>query len=349
MFMTDKNLQKLRQQIVDETDGGKFSKLIEKLLKKYASTDREYVLEILTDYARNGQIFHWRNFLLNDIIELVNEGEANYAEFFEWCVTQLELTYWGIDGLLKTNGRKSFSALIEILKNESLKTSIRAKAIKSISVFSKQPFDRELPKDPGHWKVEDLRIEEIETWQKNGFQDGEGYTQPKTHISLENPKTELEKIASKLNKKLEAQRTKNQDLSNPANWLTIADETDILNIEKRWKLPENYLLFLKNYSPLKVFIDSRKYFQGLHLYGASDLIKRQEGYSFNPVTNKTIDEWPENFVVVADAGADPYCIDINQIKENDAPIYTSIHGNGEWKFELYADSFLTFLKEIARR
>lgn len=349
MFMTDKNLQKLRQQIVDETDGGKFSKLIEKLLKKYASTDREYVLEILTDYSRNGQILHWRNFLLNDIIELVNEGEANYAEFFEWCVTQPELTYWGIDGLLKTNGKNSFSTLIEILKNESLKTSIRAKAIKNISVFSKQPFDRELPKDPGHWKVEDLRIEEIETWQKNGFQDGEGYTQPKTHISLENPKTELEKIASKLNKKLEAQRTKNQDLSNPANWLIIANETDILNIEKRWKLPENYLTFLKNYSPLKVFINSRKYFQGLHLYGASDLIKRQEGYSFNPLTNKTIDEWPENFVVIADAGADPYCIDISQIKENDAPIYTSIHGNGEWKFELYADSFLTFLKEIAGR
>ena len=85
----------------------------------------------------------------------------------------------------------------------------------------------------------------------------------------------------------------------------------------------------------------------MHLYGASELIKRQEGYSFNPVTNKTIDEWPTNFVVIADAGADPYCIDINQIKENDSPIYTSMHGNGEWEFELYADSFLTFLKEIA--
>ena len=344
--MTDKNLQKLRQQIIDETDGNKFHKLIQKLLKKYSETEREYVLEILTAYAKNGHILHWRNFLLNDIIALVNEDEVNYVEFFEWCVTQPELTYWGIDGLLKTNGRQSFSALIEILKNESFKTSIRAKAIKSISVFSKQPFDRELPKDPGHWKVEDLRIEEIETWQKNGFQNGEGYAQPKTHISLENPKTELEKTASKLNKKLEAQRTKHQDLSNPTNWLIIADETDILNIEQKWKLPENYLLFLKNYSPLKVFIDNKKYFQGLHLYGASDLIKRQEGYSFNPVTNQTINEWPMNFVVIADAGADPYCIDINQIKENDAPIYTSLHGSGEWEFELYADSFLTFLKEI---
>lgn len=45
--MTDKNLQKLRQQIVDETDGGKFSKLTEKLLKRYSATDREYVLNTL--------------------------------------------------------------------------------------------------------------------------------------------------------------------------------------------------------------------------------------------------------------------------------------------------------------
>lgn len=347
MQMTNKNLQKLRQQIIDEKDGVKFSKLIEKLLKKYASTDREYVLQILTDYARNGQILHWRNFLLNDIIELVNDDETSYGDFFEWSITYPELTYWGIDGLLKTKGEKSFPALIKLVKNESLKTSIRAKAIKSISIYSKQPFDRDLPKDPGHWKVEDLRIAEVESWQENGFQYGDGYAQPKTHISLENPKTALEKTASKLNKKLEEHRTKNQDLSNPTNWLIIADETNILNIAKRWKLPENYMLFLTNYSPLKVFIDSKKYFQGLHLYGASELLKRQEGYSFNPVTNQIIDEWPKNFVVIADAGADPYCIDISQIKDNDAPIYKSTHGAGVWEFELYADSFLTFLKEIA--
>jgi|SRR5690554_1412722 len=345
--MTDKNLEKLKKQIIDETDGSKFSKLIQKLLKKYSSTDRDYILETLTDYAKNGQIIHWRNFLLSDIIELVFEKETEYISFFEWCVTQPELTYWGIDGLIKTKGDNSFPTLIELAKNESLKTSIRAKAIKSISVYSKQPFDRELPKDPGHWKLEDLRILEVETWQKNGYSIGQGYAKPQVHISLENPKTELEKIASKLNKKLEAKRTKNQDLSNPTNWLAIADETDIVNIREKWKLPENYLLFLKNYSPIQVFIDNKKYFQGLHLYGASELIKRQEGYSFNPLTNKSIDEWPMNFVVIADAGADPYCIDINQIKENDAPIYTSMHGNGEWEFELYADSFLTFLKEIA--
>lgn len=340
-------MEKLRQQIVDEMDGVAFSKLIKKLLKKYSSTERKEVLYILTEYAKDGKIIHWRNFLLSDIIKLVDEGESDYIAFFEWAITQPELMYWGIDGLLKTKGDKSFPTLIELAKNENLETSIRAKAIKSMSVYSKQPFDRDLPTDPGYWKIEDLRITELESWEKNGYQNGNGYDRPKTHASLENPKTALEKAAAKLNKKLEAKRAKNQDLSNPANWLIIAEETDLLNIEKRWKLPENYGLFLRRYSPLHVHIDSKKYFQGLDLYGASELLKRQEGYSFNPVTNQSIDEWPESFVVIADAGADPYCIDLSQIKDNDAPIYKSSHGAGVWEFELYADSFLNFLKEIA--
>ena len=347
--MTDINLEKLRQQIIDETDGNKFSKLIQKLLKKFSSTDREYVLNILTEYAKNGQISHWRNFLLSDIVNLVNEDESKYTNFFEWCVTQPKLTYWGIEGLIKTKGKKSFLTLIEIAKNDSLEIETRAKSIKSISIYSKQSFDRNLPEDPGYWKLEDLRIAEVENWQKNGYQEGQGYSKPKTHISLENPKTELEKIVYKFNQKLEKERSKNQDLSNPTNWLVIADENDILNIEKKWKLPENYLLFLKNFSPLNVYIDNKKYFQGLYLYGASELLERQQGYSYNPVTNQISDEWPNNFVVIADAGADPYCIDLSKIKDNDAPIYTSMHGTGEWEFELYADSFLNFLKEIGRK
>jgi len=186
--MTDKSLAKIKQQLFDERNGSNFSKLVQKLLKKYSITDREYVLNALIEYSKNGRILHWRNFLLTDIIELVNEEEANYTDFFEWCITQPELTYWGIDGLLKTKGKKAYPALIELAKSDNLETSIRAKSIKSISTFSKQPFDRTLPKDPGYWKLEDLKIEEVETWQENGYQDGQGYTKPTTHLSLENPK-----------------------------------------------------------------------------------------------------------------------------------------------------------------
>ncbi len=64
---------------------------------------------------------------------------------------------------------------------------------------------------------------------------------------------------------LQVERDANQDLSNPSNWLTIANETRISEIEKRWNLPKSYLEFLKKYSPLNVYIDNDKFFQGLNL------------------------------------------------------------------------------------
>jgi hypothetical protein len=342
--MTDNSIEKLKYQIFDETDGNKFSKLKDKLLKKYSAIERDKVIEILKDYTKNGKLLFWREFLLTDIIELVNENEN--VNYFEWTITEPQLTYWGIEGLIKTSGKNSYDKLIELILSDIGSVEIKAKAIKSIALKSKQPFDAGLPSDPGYWKQEDFRIEDIINWQKNGYKDGQGYSEPKTHSSLANPQTEFELVVSELNKKLEIQRTKNEDLSNPTNWLKIADETDILNIESRWTLPEIYLQFLKYYSPLQVTIYNKKYYQGLSLYGASNLIKSQQGYFLNPVTNEEFEEWPKNFVVIADAGADPFCINLNKIKDNDAPIYKSMHGNGEWKFKLYADSFLKFLKDI---
>ena len=305
-------------------------------------------MEILITYSKSGQITHWRNFLLTDIIKLVNEGETNYVDFFEWTITQPELTYWGIDGLLKTKGQNAYSTLIELAQNEKLPIDVRAKAIKSISVYSRQPFDKDLPEDPGYWKTEDLRITELIEWQKQGYKTGVGYSEPQTHPTLKNPKTELEKAVAKLDKKLEIERKRQQDLSNPSNWLAVAPQIKIDAIERKWKLPNNYLTFLKIYSPIRVHIDNDKFFQGLCLYGADDLIKLQAGYSFNALTGEIIEDWPPDYIVIADAGADPYCIDIGNIKNDDAPIYTSMHG-GKWEFEKYADSFIDFLKDIVKQ
>lgn len=157
--MADNIIEKLGQQLFDETDGNKFSKLKDKLLKKYSTTDREKILEIFIDYTKNGRLLHWRNFLMTDIINLVEENEN--IDYFEWTLTIPELTYWGIDGLIKTNGKKSYAKLVDIIFSDIQPTENKAKAIKSISRISKQTFDRGLPKDPGYWKKEDFRIEEI--------------------------------------------------------------------------------------------------------------------------------------------------------------------------------------------
>ncbi|WP_409415893.1 SMI1/KNR4 family protein [Flavobacterium sp. PS2] len=341
-----KTIKHFEESLFTEDDGSKFSKIKDKLIKSFSTTDREKVIEILIQYSKDGKMLHWRNFLLTDIIDLVQEDETNYSDFFEWTITKPELTYWGIDGLIKTKGIKAYKTLIELAQNESLPTEVRAKAIKSIAIHSKQPFDRDLPKDPGYWKIENFRIDELLDWQSKAYKQGSGHKEPQIHPTLKNPKTELEKAVSKLDDKLKIERDKQQDLSNPSNWLAIAAENKIAEIEKKWKLPENYLLFLKSYSPIRVFIDDEKFFQGLNLYGADDLIKSQNGYSFNSITNEILEDWPSNYIVIADAGADPYCIDITNITNNDAPIYTSMHGNGKWEFEKYSDSFIDFIKDI---
>lgn len=347
--MNNNAIEPAIQKLINETDGVKFSNLKDKLIKTFGETEREKVLQAFIQYTKEGQLLHWRNYLLSDIIRLVYENETTYVTYFEWTLTEPKLTYWGIDGLFKVKGKEAYDAVIGIINNENLSKEIRGKAIKSLSIISNQTFDRGLPNDPGYWSPEDFRIAEILAWQQQGKKDGEGHTAPKTHSSLEDPKTPLEKLIVRLNKKLIAKRGKNQDLVNPFNWLAIADENDIQKIEQHWALPENYLLFLKNYSPIRVTINGKKYFQGLDLYGASKLIKAQEGYSVNPTTQEPIKDWPANYVVIADAGADSYCIDLNAIHENDAPIYTSMHGAGKWEFELYASSFMEFLKELGTK
>lgn len=344
--MQRNSIDHLRQQLFDESNGSKFSKLKDKLLKTYVDTERELVINTLIQYVKEGQILHWRNFLLTDVIDIIHEKEKQYSDFFEWTITVPALTYWGIDGLLKTKGKDSYEKLIELINTEDQPLSIRAKAIKSICEFSKQTFDKGLPSDPGYWEVKNLKIVDILQWQQNGYPNGFGYEKPKIHPSLNNPKTDFEKLVSKLDNKLQKSRSAKQDLANPSNWLVIASETDISEIEKKWTLPDKYLLFLKNYSPLQVYIDSKKFVNELSLYGASDLIKGQNGYSYDAETQKALNDWPTNFVVIGDDGGDPFCIDISAINDGDAPIYSSMHGQGVWEFELVADTFIKFLKSL---
>lgn len=327
-------------ELFNESDGSKFAKQKDKFIAAFSSDE---VLPVLIRYVKEGKLLHWRNFLLTDIIELINNNDASYADFFRWALTQQELTYWSVDGLLKTAGAGAYEVLVKLAADELQQTSNRAKAIKSLAAHSSQPFDRQLPVDPGYWKPEQLRIDELMSWQAAGYPHGAGYALPPVHPSLLDPKTALQQLAAKLEEKLKLSRAARQDPAAPSNWLTPAEPVVLAAIQEKWKLPEVYLEFLKNYSPLRVFIDNEEFFQGLDLYGASELIERQDGYSFNAVKNEPITDWPANYLVIADAGGDPYCIDLSDEK---APVYTSMHG-GPWEFEEYAGSFLEFLKKLS--
>jgi hypothetical protein len=338
-------LAALHRKLFDETDGVKFSKLKDRLLAKHGAGDRLAVLDILIGYAKEGQLLHWRNFLMHDIARLAEADE--HAAFFAWALAQPNLAYWGVDGVLKSAGKDAYAPLAALAASSAASLEVRAKAVKSLAVFSRQPFDAGLPTDPGHWKPDSLPLDAVLAWQRDGYPDGAGHAAPATHASLDDPRTPLEKAAARLEKKLAARRRKEQDLAQPSNWLSIANPADMTQIKQRWTLPEHYRRFLACYSPLRVFIDSQQYFQGLSLYGAAELIKAQQGYAWHPDSDAAIAGWPAQYLVIADAGADPYCLDLGAIADGDAPVYTAEHGAGAWRFVRHADSFVDFLQEIA--
>lgn len=338
-------LAALHRKLFDETDGVKFSKLKDRLLAKHGASDRLAVLDILIGYAKEGQLLHWRNFLMSDIARLVEANE--HAAFFSWALGQATLAYWSVDGLLKSSGKDAYAPLVALAASSATSLEVRAKAVKSLAVFSRQPFDAGLPTDPGHWRQDSLKLDAVLAWQREGCPDGAGHAPPVTHASLDDPRTALEKAAARLEKKLAARRRQEQDLAQPSNWLAIASAADMAAIAQRWALPEQYRRFLACHSPLRVLIDSGQYFQGLNLYGAADLLKGQHGYAWNPVSHAAIAGWPAHYLVIADAGGDPYCLDLGAIANGDAPVYTAEHGTGAWRFERHADSFIEFLLEIA--
>ena len=204
-------LAALHRKLFDETDGNKFARLKDRLIKKHGMDERRAVLDILIGYARDGQLLHWRNFLMTDILALAEPGEC--GDFFTGCLAVPELSYWAVDGMLKSMGKTAYGPLVALAAADAARSGTRAKAIKSLAVFSGQPFDRGLMTDPGHWKPEQLRVAEVLAWQADGYPDGHGFAAPATHGSLDDPRTALEKAAAKLEKKLAAERKKDQDLA----------------------------------------------------------------------------------------------------------------------------------------
>nr|WP_295863512.1 SMI1/KNR4 family protein [uncultured Chitinophaga sp.] len=341
-------LVNLTDTLFAEKDGNKFATLKDKLIRSYAGKDRQAVIEALMRYAREGQLLHWRGSLVAETVRLVAPGESVWRPFFEWALTQPSLAYWATDGLLTTAGRDAYPILVALALNEDRSPEQRAKAIKSLAMYSRQPFDRELPSDPGYWKPAQLRLAELQAWQEQGYPDGAGYAPPQVHPSLLHPGNDFEKLMARLDKQLEKKRRKNKDHANPSDWLTVADEKDIAYIRERWTLPEVYLNFLRYYSPLKVTFTGPDFTEGLSLYGAHELAARQGGYAYNGISGEPLTDWPSHLLVIGDDGADPYCLDLSAIKDGDAPVLMALHGQGDWDFEVYAERFTAFMEELVK-
>jgi hypothetical protein len=343
-----KQLDNLQAALFAAKDGVVACDAINKLTKLAKNGD-EQAKAVLALYVGKGAINHMREHACSCLVETVAEPHAEFAGLFRKGLSDPDLRYWSIKGYLHSAGKGAYKELTRIAGQKTLPLEQRAHAVKCLAQFSKQPFDRHLASDPGYWKETDLRLAEIKEWAKAGYPDGQGYSEPKRHPALDNPKTAFEKIVARLDQKLGKQRGKRQNLADPTDWLALAAPEDIERIKARWDLPSIYLDFLTRFSPIKVAVQSRRFYNGgLLLLGASDLIEGQDGYSFNSIEGRRIKDWPKHRVVIASHGGDPYVLDLAQSDGKDGPIDTAEHGTGVWEFRSVAGSFCEFLETLAK-
>jgi hypothetical protein len=340
-------LDDLKARLFSTNDGRDVCEAINKLAKLAANGNDE-AKTVLAEYVRDGAIDHMKAHACSSLAKAVKEPHAEFAEFFREGLADPGVRYWSILDYTNSAGKRAYDELIRLAEDDGLPLAERAHAIKCISRFSKQTFDRRLPADPGFWKKEHLRPFEVRAWAASGYADGVDYAPPKRHPALDNPQTDFEKIVHKLDKKLAKERKKRQDLAEPTDWLVIADSQDINRIKARWELPATYLDFLTRFSPLRVIISARKFYNPFWLFGARELLEGQNGYAFNPIENQPIPDWPGHLVVIASHGGDPDVLDLSDSDGNDASILTAEHGSGAWNFEPAADSFMKFLEQLAR-
>lgn len=113
-------------------------------------------------------------------------------------------------------------------------------------------------------------------------------------------------------------------------------------MDSHWQLPDEYIYFLKHYVVGGITWNTGDYIN-LQIYGATDLVRGQDGYNYNPVTEEIISDWPQHYVVIATDEGDPYCIDVSR---GDTAIFTAYHGTGSWDFEMAYDHLVAFLQSV---
>lgn len=349
------NLPKLHKKLMTAQGGIEAHRLVARLLKATADRPQD-ALPILADYSRHGPIPHCRTHTMAQIFERVPEGDLSWRSFFEWGLSDSHTAYWSAAGLIRVSGRDSYPQLLAIAENPSQDFSLRAHAARLLGLHSGQRFICGLPTDPGHWPIEKFPASELRAWASAGYPTGPGFAAPHPHPSLQRPETPIELAASRLEAKLAKQRATDQDPVNPTNWLIPAAIEDLAAIQAKWRLPEHYLEFLTKFSPLRVSIESRRYYQNLTLYSAADLIAYQTGFATVHLEAGNANPWPEHYLVIADHALDPFVLDLSRPTSReaflDAPVLTAMHGMGThetatWEFSLENRSFLSFLERLA--
>ena len=341
----------MKTKVISTTSPRDFIDLFNKYNKKISKwNNSNEIIDELVDILKNKTVEIHSDFVLCRIIDTLDEYNTDYyrAEELAEILTQRYHTvanhgekYWIMELLPRFIGKLSYPLLIETVR-ACPDEEVRYKAMKQLALVSGQPFDRNLPKKFSYYRNDlFIRMDEIEQWIANDCPDGEGYPPPNLDPALENPVTELEQLTAKLNNKLKPQQD-NKDFSSFTNFLVVADENKVNYLQNKYNLRGMYLEFLSRFSPCNVSLS--KGFYEVMLYGVDILEEKQIGYSVSD-KGEVFEDWPTDYLVIADRFADPYCIDLS--KEN-SKVYIANHGEGNWKFRKAYNNFADFLNYLAK-
>src|SRR5689334_19491519 len=92
------------------------------------------------------------------------------------------------------------------------------------------------------------------------------------------------------------------------------------------ELPAELVTYLDTVAPTEE-VDFRTVGNPLYLYGLDRLGAHQDGYNWNSVTNKAIEDWPAGFFMLGDEGGDPVLIDLDHPESGVQKLW---HGQGDW-------------------
>lgn len=341
----------MKEIIINEENPSRFIDSVIKYEKKLLKTNdpNRYVDEMVEIIERNRIGLH-NGTLMGFMMRNVDFDSFSYyrsRELYDKLIrryygenSQKSERYWIVRLASKLVQKEAYDFLIDVIKSDEA-LNVRANAMKSLAMVSGQPFDRSLPKDPGKWKQEDIRMQALDGWISEGRPDGEGYPPPRLDDALFHPTTELEAAVAKLNAKLSATQDM-KDFSSYDNFLTVANEDTWNVLVQAYRITGIYAEFLKRFSPCHVVVT--KGMNEILLYGVDDLANNQVGYGIDQGGRK-LEGWPENYLVIADRFGDPYCIDVT--KEN-SKVFLAAHGEGDWKFKKAYNSFADFLDYLAK-
>lgn len=129
---------------------------------------------------------------------------------------------------------------------------------------------------------------------------------------------------------------------------TAATEADLSRISAELPLSDELVAWYRTAAPASdVYIG--QFGNDLRIAGIHGLLDAQSGYRWKvwPPTKQSerFDDWPTNWIVIADEGADPLIADTSS---PGTPILKDMHGMGRWDPWLLAPTLAAYLEAQAR-